>query len=147
MPSSSDAEPRPSGPSVSGADLDRPPSGEYLMAFSTRLTSDLPGAILVRRDGGTPSATHVECDVRGRVGLRRLGHPLDIRRGSNGSVSRSTRPTSSWLASRIWLTIVAEPVRLVDDERDEPRAAGLVEREVVPAERLRCPVHGRKRRA
>ena len=41
----------------------------------------------------------------------------------------------------------AEAVRLLDDQRDEPLAPRLVEREVVAAQGLRRAVHGRERRA
>ncbi len=40
-----------------------------------------------------------------------------------------------------------EPLRLLDDQRDEPLAARLVEREVVAAQRLGGAVDGRERRA
>ena len=85
-----------------------PPSGEYLIAFSTRLTSTcrtlstVGGDLRARSSGASISIV----TVGGACIARRLDDALDEVVGVERlRDSRSSRPASSWFASRISFTI------------------------------------------
>ena len=77
--------------------------------------------------------------------LRRLDHSLDHVRAVERLRVQVDPPDLELVGEQDLVDDRGQPVGLVDDERDEPRTAGVVEREVVAAQRLGGAVHGRQR--
>ena len=89
----------------------------------------------------------VERDLCGRVGLRRLHHPLDDLDRVEGLGAEIEPPRVELVREQDLVDDPPEALRLVGDQRDEAVPSAFVEREVVTQKRLRGSVHGRERRA